>query len=621
MFATVPKAVELRVHGVGGDAPHRVLGLPYATDVDTGTQLRDRVALVRPIDDDSRSAYVWGELTSGSPLFALWTLVLPFTLANVAGWMHPPCLAGASNRRRHRIAAIRILVFANGLVLTAASVCWLATLLVGFSGYSRGTVFTAFLVAAAVGGAVTGSKHFEGYLPLGVTAAKHGLRTPTPLTDPAFFGGGPTFWRRWPWHLVVAASTCVAVLVSASHTDQRAARIGTWSMWLTTGGCALSLIVTLLSLERGSGASMWRWGGCGSVSALAHVLVAGVANALLVAIPASRRPELGRGLALLDVWGIAFAAGAAVAIVTAIVVLLRASPYENASLPDAERFLGGSPRAKRTARIAQLPRHVDLAITALATTAMIGTISVVVIAQRGWVEDWTSRPNWWTRIALVVLAPLVGVLVRDVRRNASSVDRRRRIGQIWDVMGFWPRGFHPLAVRPYSERAIPELIQILSNQAGDQANTWIVTAHSQGTVLAASAIVARVAPAPGVPPPRIELLTFGCPLRNLYAKAFPHYFGDHLFDALQARLSEQGGSWLNIWRATDPVGREMYASALCPHTDQIDVNLPQPNLVAPEADATATDLEQDTPLGAVDAHSGYRRSRLLRSAVASRRAT
>ena len=104
-------------------------------------------------------------------------------------------------------------------------------------------------------------------------------------------------------------------------------------------------------------------------------------------------------------------------------------------------------------------------------------------------------------------------------------------------------------------------------------------------------------------------------MRNLYAKAFPHYFGDHLFDSLRARLAARGGSWLNIWRATDPVGREIDESAIDPHAGQIDVNLPQPNRVAPEPDATATDLEQDTPLGAVDAHSGYRRSRLLRSAV------
>jgi hypothetical protein len=622
-------AVELRVHGVGGDAPHSVLGLPYATDVATGAQLGDRVALVRPVDDDTRSAFVWGELTSGSRLFALWTLVMPFTLANVAGWMHPPCPAHASAGRRRRVAAIRILVFVNGLVLTAATVCWLATLMVAVSGYSRGAVFTSFLVAAGVGGAMTGSKRFEGYLPPDVEPTKHSLRTPTPLSDRTFFVGGPTFWRRWSWHLVVAAATCALVLVSASHTQLilRTARLGTWSMWLTTVGLALSVILTLLSLQKGRGTSMWRWGGCGTVSALAHILVAGVATALLSAIPDSRRPPLGRGLALLDVWGIAIAAGAAVAIVTAIVVLRRASPYENVALPDAERFIRGTPRAKRAARIAQLPRHLDLTLTALTSTAMVGAI--VVVAQRGRVDDWTSLPNWWTRIALVVLAPLAGILIRDVRRNASSLDRRRRIGQVWDVLSFWPRSFHPLAVRPYSERAVPELIEILNNGATVRASKWILTAHSQGAVIAASALVGGApTPEPQAPPeapaptqPCVDLITFGSPLRNLYAKAFPHYVSDDLFEVLQQRLTSRGGTWLNVWRATDPVGREMYASALQPHSDQIDVNHQQPNSVVPTADPTATDLEQDTPLGAVDAHSGYRRTRLLRSEVLDRRAT
>ena len=35
-----------------------------------------------------RESYSWGGLTSGKASRALWLLLLPFALANLAGWMH-----------------------------------------------------------------------------------------------------------------------------------------------------------------------------------------------------------------------------------------------------------------------------------------------------------------------------------------------------------------------------------------------------------------------------------------------------------------------------------------------------------------------------------------------------
>ena len=87
----VPAAVplggltEIRVHGVGGTGPDTLLGDPAPTRV-----AGDRVAgFYRTTDAGGRhrEAYSWGGLTSRSRMRALWALLLPSMLANMAGWM------------------------------------------------------------------------------------------------------------------------------------------------------------------------------------------------------------------------------------------------------------------------------------------------------------------------------------------------------------------------------------------------------------------------------------------------------------------------------------------------------------------------------------------------------
>src|SRR5215218_6451050 len=91
-------ALELLVHGVGGTTPEEMLNDPRTVRI-TG----DRTAAVfRRIDDadaekrpeDYRGkpvpeAYVWCNLTSGNGSRALWLLLLPFMVVNLAHWMRP----------------------------------------------------------------------------------------------------------------------------------------------------------------------------------------------------------------------------------------------------------------------------------------------------------------------------------------------------------------------------------------------------------------------------------------------------------------------------------------------------------------------------------------------------
>ncbi|MDG9718382.1 hypothetical protein [Streptomyces sp. DH24] len=91
-------ALELLVHGVGGTTPGEMLNDPRTVRI-TGD---DTAAVFRRADDvDAESdpgtrrdgpvpeAYVWCNLTSGNGSRALWLLLLPFMVANLAHWMRP----------------------------------------------------------------------------------------------------------------------------------------------------------------------------------------------------------------------------------------------------------------------------------------------------------------------------------------------------------------------------------------------------------------------------------------------------------------------------------------------------------------------------------------------------
>ncbi|GAB2965185.1 hypothetical protein [Streptomyces heilongjiangensis] len=115
-------ALELLVHGVGGTTPERMLDDPRTVRV-TGD---DTAAVFRRIDDaDAESrpadhregpvpeAYVWCNLTSGNGSRALWLLLLPFMVVNLAHWMRP-----STHRGRRTVRLHGLLVRLTGLTLT-----------------------------------------------------------------------------------------------------------------------------------------------------------------------------------------------------------------------------------------------------------------------------------------------------------------------------------------------------------------------------------------------------------------------------------------------------------------------------------------------------------------------
>jgi hypothetical protein len=619
------RGVELRVHGVGGDPPHTVLGMPFREDAipDKRWSTPGRVPVSHRRGDPDVRVYEWGDLTSRSPWFALWTLLLPCTLMNVAGWAGRPW-------RPALVPVQRALAFICGLVLTSLTVSWLA--LSGVLGVPESWSPGVGLGLAAVVTIVLGvcatfvsyryGRHRPPWWPASASDSK--ILAPPPLSDPRFFDTGTAQRRAWYAHVVVAIGTWAAI--GWSHWRQGVAfqpHLERGIAWATLVGLGLVVLLAIVTFEFTLSPADWRWSPGAMAAAAAFFITGGVPSAALIARNGGLKNfRGGDAFVFLDAYGAAVLAAIASFLVLAVVTFFGRSPAEIADReerPDGELLLRSS-AASRGVKKAQVVRHIDLVTSAAAGTFVVGGIIAFVVR----IPGGGGLPRWvhWPGSQLVWLAqPALGIVVafvvRDVWRNSRSLDRRRKIGQIWDILTFWPRTIHPFAVRPYSERAVPELQEYLSAEGPEPIpSRWAITAHSQGSVLTYAALVGLPTECRGPAP--IDFLTFGCPLTTLFAKAFPSYFRVSDFDALRLRLEgpgQGGGSWLNVFRATDPIGGAVFDRTFGDRNPLLDRALPDPNREEP-ADDTCPDGDYDLPIdGKIWGHSGYRRTRRLKALV------
>jgi hypothetical protein len=179
-----------------------------------------------------------------------------------------------------------------------------------------------------------------------------------------------------------------------------------------------------------------------------------------------------------------------------------------------------------------------------------------------------------------------------VRSGWHDLTERKRIGILWDVGTFWPRSHHPLAPPSYAERAVPDFQRRIW-RLNDHGAPVLVVAHSQGTVLAAAALVQQDCRAKQG---EIGLTTFGAPLTRLYGWAFPGYFNATVLSSIGDTVADSANviGWRNFYYPTDPIGGEVAGTA----TDPI---LRNRRLLDP---AAAWRIYGD-PLPAPGGHSGY----------------
>ncbi|MFB6816226.1 hypothetical protein ACFCV8_16975 [Streptomyces sp. NPDC056347] len=122
-------ALELLVHGVGGATPQEMLDDPRTVRVtgdataaiyrradDTDAEQHPERYRDRPIPE----AYCWSNLTSGNGSRALWLLLLPFMVVNLAHWMRPTARSRTRAVRLYGVL-VRLVALSLTVLLTAAA--------------------------------------------------------------------------------------------------------------------------------------------------------------------------------------------------------------------------------------------------------------------------------------------------------------------------------------------------------------------------------------------------------------------------------------------------------------------------------------------------------------------
>jgi hypothetical protein len=212
-------------------------------------------------------------------------------------------------------------------------------------------------------------------------------------------------------------------------------------------------------------------------------------------------------------------------------------------------------RQWRQARITEAALWV-LGLYTVVLAALIGASVVGFIMDR----DWVYRDvRWAVNIGDLVVAGFVLGTLYVGRQAYNNPKLRRTVGVLWDVGTFWPRATHPLAPPCYTERAVPDLVTRIGrlSQGGGRI---LLSCHSQGAALGAAVIMQLTYNESA----HVALLTYGSPLRRLYARCFPAYFGVRALQRAGAFLvgepvditdpARQRWPWRNLYRRSDPIG-------------------------------------------------------------------
>ncbi|HEV2759016.1 MAG TPA: hypothetical protein VGV86_05555 [Acidimicrobiales bacterium] len=660
------KTQELRVHGVGGAHGPRMLGYDSPHDVVVVGEGIGGTSVLARRGDRTVESYDWGDLTSGTGSKPFWVFLLPFTLINLAGWMHPP--DGRASPRL--VAAIRVLVHVLSALLTATYVFTFGIIFVDLMGYQ----WTARLAAkAGATEAMTVATEQKVGVALGLLALLgvvvalvytagasqrafekqplsplQGMARPkgTPWTSgerldsQGFFFHPEAARARFRIHVGIAglcfAMVCVFAFIrltdGAYHSQLRIHHLLTASSGIAYVAVGL-LWLTSLGARRRKG-ERWTRSGPAIAATLAFALVnAVVCGTILLLIKQLNRwpkrpdtaPDLVAGpeVNLVDVWGgLAIGFGLA-AIALGIVVIF----FPRASIDDVTTERGSGPGCQvdglpgsmrrsvaRSRYFSVLARRGGLvAVTLAFSIYLVGVVAVASRVRWEWFPGLpepgdTGRPLY--QVGAYVLPFLALLVVQVVRKGREGA--RTFASTLWDVFTFWPRRFSPLAVRPYSERAMPELQGRILHHTHDKEEPCplVMSVHSQGSVLAFAAL----SPLSAQQLQRVGLVTYGCPLSTIYAMFFPAYFGPDQVTALRDKLRPPAPGlvgWRNFYRRTDPIGGPVFADTSTPEQD---TELPDP-FPGPAADLgdTTPPLERDAaPWLRVAGHSHYMQEPVLK---------
>ena len=242
-----------------------------------------------------------------------------------------------------------------------------------------------------------------------------------------------------------------------------------------------------------------------------------------------------------------------------------------------------------------------------ALLAFTATLLLAGCVAYGWLgSTWLPlKLNWLTTAGSFAIG-LGAIGLITVGRNAyHSPGLRRTVGILWDFGTFWPRAVHPLAPPCYAERVIPDLLERVSSLSPNDDDVVVVSAHSQGTVIAAALVLQLEARQRH----HVRLLTYGSPLQRVYARYFPAYLGERVLrrigQVMPTRQPDEepvgtGATWFwrNLFRPSDPIGGAIFYAYDISDRDNGDVDW---QLMDPTINRTAEDRAWPRAYG----HSDY----------------
>lgn len=201
--------------------------------------------------------------------------------------------------------------------------------------------------------------------------------------------------------------------------------------------------------------------------------------------------------------------------------------------------------------LARATPAVSTLLKCLVVGALLVVIPILVLFLSGDLRSMPVPPRPLTNAAVAIALAIPPGLLAVLAVAWRQLDRRRILGTLWDVGTFWPRSFHPFAPPCYTERAVPELIRRMW-WLHDNGGQVVVCAHSQGSVVAAAAVLSAKRRTVDQP---IALITFGAPLRKLYRWAFPAWFTcERLCEIADGTTNLRARPWLNVYYPTDYIG-------------------------------------------------------------------
>ncbi len=279
----------------------------------------------------------------------------------------------------------------------------------------------------------------------------------------------------------------------------------------------------------------------------------------------------------------------------------------------ADAASGSKAQRRRIAGLWTLSRAVDLIGLTVGVLAVAGFASVFAF----YAVNPQSFPAWLISFAQALTGAAAVALYGFTLSAFRNRSKRTMIQALWDVGTYWPRACQPFAPPCYMERSAPELVNRLNGllaPANDGAATRLtadlaarlgpginekalaselgeltpryhrilLNGYSQGSPIAAAAI----AQLPRAQADAISLITVGSPLRRLYGRGFPAYFGPDRLAEMGALLGgPEKVRWRNAVRKSDYIGdyvfHDPYGKARLQDAGPVDKAVLDPPCVVP----------------------------------------